>query len=74
MAQNSLPILSKASPTRQQLEHQDNDGDHEDEMNQAARNVKAKPKEPKDNQNDDEGIEHSAWGLLSFRNWRWRRV
>jgi len=45
------------------LDHEENNGNDQDEMNQTAGDVEAEPKEPKDDQDDYEGIEHIRCGL-----------
>jgi hypothetical protein len=51
-------ICSNASAAGEQLDQQHDDREHQDEMDQPTRNVKAEAEKPKDNKNDNESIKH----------------
>ena len=65
---------SNSSFAGDQLDYQQDDRDHEDEMNQTARDMKAEPKQPKDYEDDNERIKHIQCGFLSLRSWESPRV
>jgi hypothetical protein len=46
------------------LDHQENNRNDQDEMDQTACDVKAEPEEPKDDENNYEGIEHIECGFV----------
>ena len=58
--------VSNSPPAGEQLDHEEDNCNHKDEMNQAACDVKTESKEPKDDKDYYEGIEHIACGCSLF--------
>jgi len=54
-----LAFSSNSASAGEQLDHEEDQGDDEDEMNQAAGDMETESKKPKDDQHDDESIEHN---------------
>jgi hypothetical protein len=58
-------IASHCAPARYEVDDENNQRDHKQQMNQATRNMQAKSQQPEDYENHDNRPKHSYLPLLS---------
>jgi hypothetical protein len=57
---------SDSPSTREQLQNEHNYRNDQDEVDQSARDVETKSKEPENEENDGDGVEHNGRVSISF--------
>ena len=53
-----VSCLSRKPPSREELQNQDDEGNHQQEVNQISGYLKAKPQYPEDQENDKNSPKH----------------